>query len=162
MLVVEARHTTEAKHGGPLRRLEGALRPSAQVTTSHPKLYGEGLIEEEHSHEAQIPCRSPNRDPRGLARRPIQLLRQRLLRRLSPRLYRHRQSHQSPHQWPRRPGAHHGAACLATLTLHGAFIINRDSFTTRCPDILNVSGEVGSAHRAEGFGRNRATSRPGP
>ena len=46
-------------------------------------------------------------------------------------------------------GAHHGAAGLAILTLHRAFIINRDSFTTRCPDILNVSGKVGGTPIAQ-------------
>src|ERR1051326_2449092 len=47
-------------------------------------------------------------------------------------------------------GARHGAAGLASLTLHRAFIINRDSFTTRCPeDILYVSSKVGGAPIAQ-------------
>jgi hypothetical protein len=38
--------------------------------------------------------------------------------------------------------ARHSAPSLATFILHPSLIIDPDSFTARCPDALNVSGEV--------------------
>ena len=45
--------------------------------------------------------------------------------------------------------ARHGAAGLAIFILRPSLIINPDGFTTRRPDTLNVSGEVGGAAIAQ-------------
>jgi hypothetical protein len=149
MLVVEARHTTEAKHGGPplpTRRSPQAQRASYNIsskTLRRGPYRGGALARSPNRAAHQIEILAALHEDRssscasaycGAYRRAFTATGNRTNRRTNGRA---------------DAGAHHPAACLATLTLHGAFIINRDSFTTRCPDILNVSGEVGSAPIAQ-------------